>query len=153
MATKKRKILYAIPYKTGNGDWGYIITDNEIKKYEMLDVIVAYEEGLIDDDDFYELEDICEFEILSFAADTPPKFITGCKSESCDYYFDLTDEVIKKNKDVIEKVIRPYMHEEADYICDVHYWPYSKDVHVWTKKEISELSKKYKAWLKKVDEE
>ena len=150
---KKRKKLYAVVFSNSGGDWSYLISEKKLD-CEEIDLIAAAEEGLVDpDDDYFETEDVGNWENLEFYEDEPPKFITTCTSESSDHYYDLTDENIKKYTDVIEKVVRPYLDEEADYIDDVYFWPYNKEEHVYTKKEIKDLMKKYKAWEKSLGEE
>ena len=149
---KKRKTLYAVVFSNSGGDWSYLISEKELN-WEEIDLLAAHVEGLVNPDkNYFETEDVGNWENLSFYEDEPPKFITVCTSESSDHYYDLTDEKIKKSKDVIEKVVRQYLDEEADYIDDVHFWPYDLNEHVYTKKEIKDLMKKYKAWEKSLEE-
>lgn len=153
MAKKKRKKLYAVVFSNSGGDWSFLLSE-KILNCEEIDLLAAHMEGLVDpDDDYFETEDVGNWKNLEFYEDDPPKFITVCTSESCDHYYDLTDEDIKNSQDVIEKVVRPYLDEEADYIDDVNAWPYDPNEHVYTKKEIKDLTKKYKAWQKSLEEE
>ena len=123
MSKKKeqpKETLFGYIYKTGNGDWGWYVTDKPIDRDE-LQAIVSVDEGLFDqekDTEVTEYEDICEFWGVDLGEND--KWIYGAMTESSDYYFDVGEKQYKS-----DRALGKYMGlgSESKYICETHQYP------------------------------
>lgn len=128
MSKKKEKskdVLFGYIYKTGNGDWGWYVTDKPISR-DDIQAIVSVDEGLFDqekDTEVSEYEEISEFWGCDLGEGD--KFIYGVMTESSDYYFDVGPKCYRSNK-----ALGKYMGlgDETDYISETHQ--YSLDIKV-----------------------
>lgn len=122
---EKKETLFGYIYKTGNGDWGWYVTDKPISR-DDIQAIVSVDEGLFDQDkdtEVSEYEEICEFWGCDLGKGD--KYIYGVMTESSDYYFDVGQKCYK-NLNALGKYMG--LGDEAKYIAETHQ--YSLDIQV-----------------------
>jgi hypothetical protein len=117
---EQKETLFGYIYKTGNGDWGWYVTDKPISR-DDIQAILSVDEGLFDQDkdtEVSEYEEISEFWGCDLG--DGDKWIYGVMTESSDYYFDVGQKSYKNGKALGKHM---GLGEEANYIAETHQYP------------------------------